>query len=538
MRLARAPRRWRWPAAPAASGRPSPTGALRALAGAGRAGAPALDLDPSDPARVRAPRARGGRPVAGRRRAGRGRPRAGPRAGRDGPAGRARGLRRRAGRRGAGRRRGRVDRPGPVGAGRTASPGPPAAGRRLPRGQAVAAGLLAERAVEFAGSRRPDDLWDAARSLRAETFLGPFAVDEEGRQTAHSPLIVVWRGRGAGLRREVVWRPGGPGLRDWGVSGPPRERAQEDVSRLVDWFRREGADLPWRRTRDRYRVLVAEAQLQATPVARVVPYYLSFVERWPTAGRPGGRAPGRRPGRLARPRVPAPGQEPARRGAGRRRRAAGPSRSGSPTCPASVPTPRPPCAASPTARTSCRSTPTRPAWSPAASPTAGRARPAGGWEAGQAVMDLGRLWCTARAPRCGAGCPMRRRLPGRRRRDGRRGHAAPAPPGPLRGVDAPAAGPAAARARVGGAGQRRRRPRGGGEPGGRRPGRAARRRAASPPARRRDEGLRPGRRRRRHRARRADPREPARPGRGPARTLGVPRRQAGGRRERRGGARA
>ena len=66
------------------------------------------------------------------------------------------------------------------------------------------------------------------------------------------------------------------------MSGPPRERAQEDVSRLVDWFRREGADLPWRRTRDRYRVLVAEAQLQATPVARVVPYYLSFVERWPT----------------------------------------------------------------------------------------------------------------------------------------------------------------------------------------------------------------------------------------------------------------
>ena len=67
------------------------------------------------------------------------------------------------------------------------------------------------------------------------------------------------------------------------MTRPPRERAQEDVSRLVDWFRRDGADLPWRRTRDRYLVLVAEAQLQATPVARVVPAYLRFVERWPTA---------------------------------------------------------------------------------------------------------------------------------------------------------------------------------------------------------------------------------------------------------------
>jgi A/G-specific adenine glycosylase len=33
--------------------------------------------------------------------------------------------------------------------------------------------------------------------------------------------------------------------------------------------------------------------------------------------------------------------------------------------------------------------------------------PGRGWEAGQAVMDLGRLWCTARAPRCEAGCPVR-----------------------------------------------------------------------------------------------------------------------------------
>ena len=75
-----------------------------------------------------------------------------------------------------------------------------------PAAQALAAGLLAERAAELAGSVAPDALWDAARALRTSTFLGPFAVDDEGRQTAHAPLIVVWRGQGATLRREVIWQ--------------------------------------------------------------------------------------------------------------------------------------------------------------------------------------------------------------------------------------------------------------------------------------------------------------------------------------------
>jgi Periplasmic binding protein len=91
-------------------------------------------------------------------------------------------------------------------------PPPPVAlppGADYPAAQALAAGLLAERAAELAGSPRPDALWDAARAMRATTFLGPYAVDGDGRQTAHAPLIVAWRGRGAGLRREVVWRPGG-----------------------------------------------------------------------------------------------------------------------------------------------------------------------------------------------------------------------------------------------------------------------------------------------------------------------------------------
>jgi len=51
---------------------------------------------------------------------------------------------------------------------------------------------------------------------------------------------------------------------------------------LRRWFRKNGRDLPWRRTRDAYRVLVSEAMLQQTQVSRVVDYYDRFLERFPT----------------------------------------------------------------------------------------------------------------------------------------------------------------------------------------------------------------------------------------------------------------
>ena len=52
--------------------------------------------------------------------------------------------------------------------------------------------------------------------------------------------------------------------------------------RLVRWFRRAGRDLPWRRTRDPYAVLVSEFMLQQTQVARVTEYYTRFLARYPT----------------------------------------------------------------------------------------------------------------------------------------------------------------------------------------------------------------------------------------------------------------
>jgi A/G-specific adenine glycosylase len=51
---------------------------------------------------------------------------------------------------------------------------------------------------------------------------------------------------------------------------------------LVRWYRRHGRDLPWRRTRDPYRVLVSEIMLQQTQVSRVEAYYHRFLERFPS----------------------------------------------------------------------------------------------------------------------------------------------------------------------------------------------------------------------------------------------------------------
>ena len=53
-------------------------------------------------------------------------------------------------------------------------------------------------------------------------------------------------------------------------------------ARLLDWFADHGRDLPWRRTRDPYAILVSEVMLQQTQVERVVPRYFAWLERWPS----------------------------------------------------------------------------------------------------------------------------------------------------------------------------------------------------------------------------------------------------------------
>jgi A/G-specific adenine glycosylase len=51
--------------------------------------------------------------------------------------------------------------------------------------------------------------------------------------------------------------------------------------RLHRWFRQHSRDLPWRRTRDPYRILISELMLQQTQVSRVLDFYRRFLERFP-----------------------------------------------------------------------------------------------------------------------------------------------------------------------------------------------------------------------------------------------------------------
>lgn len=53
---------------------------------------------------------------------------------------------------------------------------------------------------------------------------------------------------------------------------------------LLAWYARAGRDLPWRRTRDPYAILVSELMLQQTQVDRVIPKWQAWLERFPTIG--------------------------------------------------------------------------------------------------------------------------------------------------------------------------------------------------------------------------------------------------------------
>lgn len=190
-----------------------------------------------------------------------------------------------------------------------------------------------------------------------------------------------------------------------GVNSPVPD--VEAVSALVKWFADDGADLPWRRTRNRYHVLVAETMLQATPVARVCDYYTRWIARWPT------------PGALAEESV---GEVLAAwHGLGyplrARRLHAAATHIAEHGWPADDRLTDLPGVGSYTAsaiRCFADEAPVLPVDVNVARILARRfphgwpgAPTDAAWECGQAMMDLGRTICTARAPRCDDGCPVR-----------------------------------------------------------------------------------------------------------------------------------
>ena len=58
----------------------------------------------------------------------------------------------------------------------------------------------------------------------------------------------------------------------------------EIADKLIDWYGVNGRDLPWRRTRDPYRIWLSEVILQQTRIAQGMDYYLRFVARFPDVG--------------------------------------------------------------------------------------------------------------------------------------------------------------------------------------------------------------------------------------------------------------
>lgn len=183
------------------------------------------------------------------------------------------------------------------------------------------------------------------------------------------------------------------------------------VQLLAQWFDPRADSLPWRATRDRYAVLVAETQLQATPVARVVPFYREWMRRWPTASLLAAADIGdvlalwhglgypRRARRLheaatwiSRHGWPADDRLTDLPGVGR-------YTADAIRCFADEADviPRDTNVARVLARRFPDGWPGTP--------------PGQAWVVGQALMDLGRLHCTARDPSCGRGCPLRAGCP-------------------------------------------------------------------------------------------------------------------------------
>jgi A/G-specific adenine glycosylase len=64
------------------------------------------------------------------------------------------------------------------------------------------------------------------------------------------------------------------------VPAPPDRRRFRQ--RLLGWYRRNGRDLPWRKTDDPYHILVSEIMLQQTQVDRVLPKYIEWLDKYPS----------------------------------------------------------------------------------------------------------------------------------------------------------------------------------------------------------------------------------------------------------------
>src|SRR5439155_950898 len=100
-------------------------------------------------------------------------------------------------------------------------------------------------------------------------------ADKEGFLRGETSLIQT-------IGRAALRVRGAAARRDPRAAARPREpahgrRGLSSGAALAGWYREHGRDLPWRRTRDPYAVLVSEVMLQQTQVARVVPRWEAWM---------------------------------------------------------------------------------------------------------------------------------------------------------------------------------------------------------------------------------------------------------------------
>src|SRR4029077_7609135 len=93
----------------------------------------------------------------------------------------------------------------------------------------------------------------------------PRGLSRGAHLACSTPILATWE------PRAPAWASARARLRP--VRTPDRPTIKKFQKRLLSWYAANGRDLPWRRTRDPYRVLVSEVMLQQTQVDRVIPKY-------------------------------------------------------------------------------------------------------------------------------------------------------------------------------------------------------------------------------------------------------------------------
>jgi A/G-specific adenine glycosylase len=154
-------------------------------------------------------------------------------------------------------------------------------GGKLEAGESPAAAALRELREETGIALTPDRLYnlDLRIELPGGPSLTPFAVVDPPRPGAPGELQARWvdiERLGSIPTVAAVARSVHRALAHLGAAQPVPER-------LFAWWHAQDGELPWRRTRDPYAVLVCEVMSQQTQIECVRIYWERWIARWPTA---------------------------------------------------------------------------------------------------------------------------------------------------------------------------------------------------------------------------------------------------------------